>query len=154
MASLLKKISLNDENQRKWAILDLGASSHFLLTEAPARNKRIATSPLRIKLPNGKHVASSHTCELDIPNLPAAGKLAHVVPGLQNFSLVSVVKWCNAGCRVITTDVACEVFFKGHRVIQCKKCTRTGVWTMPLADDNDQHRQVQIMVHVAITISP
>ena len=124
---------MTDENHKKWAILDLGASSHFLLTETPAINKKIATSPLRIKLPNGKHVASSHTCELDIPELPTAARFAHIVPGLQSFSLVSVVKLCNAGCKVITTDISCEVFYKGQRVVQCKKCTRTGLWMMPLS---------------------
>jgi len=47
-ASLLPTVTLTDKNRLKWAILDSGASSHFLVPNAPCTNMQVATSPLHI----------------------------------------------------------------------------------------------------------
>ncbi len=56
---------------KQWAILDSGATSHFLTTDAPATNIVPATVPLIARLPNGDKVQSTHTGTLDLPDLPA-----------------------------------------------------------------------------------
>ncbi len=124
-SSLLPKVTLTDKNRLAWAILDSGASSHFLLTDAPVESKVIAKNPIEIRLPDGNEVKSSHDAVLDLPQLPKAARLAHIVPGLANHSLISVVKLCNAGCQVIMTDISCEVRYRGKTVVTCSKCTRT-----------------------------
>ena len=53
---------------------------------------------------------------------------------MTGYSLVSVVKLCNAGCKVHTTDISCHVIFRGKVVVECHKCTKTGLWMMPLED--------------------
>ena len=137
--SILPKVTLDDKNWMKWAILDSEASSHFLVSDAPNQSQVPAISPLKIHCPNGSIIESSHTCELDLPQLPKAARLAHVVPGLAGYSLVSVVKLCNAGCRVKMTDISCEVTYRGKTVVSCHKCTKTGLWMMPLSSlQNDQ----------------
>ena len=120
-----------------WAILDSGASSHFMVTDAPVIEKEKATAPLSIQLPDGASVTSSHTCLLDIPQLPKAARIAHIVPGLHNRSLVSVVKLCNAGCEVRMNDISCVVKCRGKPDIQCRKCTKTGLWMIPLTATAD-----------------
>jgi hypothetical protein len=40
---------------------------------------------------------SSHTAELDIPELNAAASKAHVFPGMVNHSLLSVGQLCDEG---------------------------------------------------------
>ena len=123
----------------KWAILDSGASSHFLVSDAPNQSQVPAISPLKIHCPNGSIIESSHTCELDLPQLPKAARLAHVVPGLEGYPLVLVIKLCNAGCQVKITDVSCQVTYHGKTVVLCHKCTKTGLWMMPLSSlQNDQ----------------
>ena len=123
------------QNISQWAILDSGASSHFLLSSAPVTDKEIATNPLQIKLPNGATIQSSHTANIALPQLPPMARIAHVVPGLSSHSLVSVVKLCNAGCEVKLTDISCEVHFRGRPVISCSKCTSTGLWMLPLTEE-------------------
>ena len=66
-SALLKKVNLTAENEMDWAILDSGASSHFLLSSAPVHDKQVATAPLTIKLPNGATVKSSHTADIALP---------------------------------------------------------------------------------------
>ena len=95
--SLLHTIDFDKiDNIHEWAILDSGASSYFLLTEASVLNKIIAQNPIDIRLSNGSQVQSSHIGELDNPNLPANACVCHIVPGLASDSLVSVVKLSNA----------------------------------------------------------
>ena len=131
---MLPTITLNEKNRLSWAILDSGASSHFLIPNARCINPKVATNPLRIRIPNGQTVTSSHTCLLDLPLLPKDARIAHIVPGMSGFSLISVVKLCNAGCQVKMTDISCQVTFRGKIVVTCSKCTRTGLWLMPLCD--------------------
>ena len=52
------------------AISDSGATDHFLVEGAPAINIKRAKYPIKILLPNGKRIKSTHTCNLDIPWLP------------------------------------------------------------------------------------
>jgi hypothetical protein len=40
---------------------------------------------------------SSHTAELDIPELNATASKAHVLPGMANHSLISVEQLCDEG---------------------------------------------------------
>ena len=64
---LLSTVDINLQNIRKWAILDSGASSHFLVTGAPVTNKKVATNPIVVTLPNGDQVHSTHTGDLNLP---------------------------------------------------------------------------------------
>jgi hypothetical protein len=53
-----------------------------------------------VRLPTGATMESSHTAELDIPELNAAASKAHVFPGMVNHSLLSVGQLCNEGYTV------------------------------------------------------
>ncbi|KAL3786364.1 hypothetical protein ACHAW5_001188 [Stephanodiscus triporus] len=67
---------------KDWAVLDSGATSHFLTTSAPAFDVLPTTKPIIARLPNGKQVTSMHTCTLDIPTLLVAPRQAHITPNL------------------------------------------------------------------------
>ena len=107
--ALLSTINIDIRNIHEWAIMDSGATSHFLVTKAPTRDRQVAISPLKVRLPDGAQVASTHTCQLDIPQLPDKAKLGHIIPGLASHSLLSVVRLCNAGCEVTFTKIECIV---------------------------------------------
>jgi hypothetical protein len=53
-------------------------------------NKVKSQTPLTVRLPNGANMESSHTAELNIPELNAAASIAHVFPVMFNHSLLSV----------------------------------------------------------------
>jgi DNA-binding transcriptional regulator YbjK len=77
------------------AIADAGATSHFLIKRAPVLNKQITMKPLRINLPDGAQLYSTHTATLDIPWIPPNARKAHIVPGLSHTSLISVKSLCD-----------------------------------------------------------
>ena len=118
---------------KNWAILDSSATSHFLTSTAPATNIQPTTTPIVARLPNGECMTSTHTCTLDIPALPAAACQAHIIPNLASYSLISVVTLCNAGCNIMFTKIGCTILHRGRMVLCANKCTRTGLWLIPLA---------------------
>ncbi len=132
---LLKTILTDAANIRNWAILDSGATRHFLTTDAPAINIIPATVPLITQLPNGDKVQSTHTCTLDLPNLPPGAQAAHITPGLASHSLLSVVTMYNAGCTLTFTKINCTITYRGRVIICGHKCTRTGLWIVPITNN-------------------
>ena len=119
---------------RSWVILDSGATSHFLTTNASATNIIPATVPLIARLPNGDKVQSTHTCTLDLPNLLPGARAAHIIPRLASHSLLSALTMCNAGCTVTFTKINCTITYRGRVIICGHKCTRTGLWMVPITN--------------------
>jgi hypothetical protein len=91
------------------AIVDPGCTGHFLLVNAPCLNKVKSQTPLTVRLPNRATMESSHTPELNIPQLNAAASIAHVFPVMDNHSLLSVGKLCNEGYTVTFKDASVTV---------------------------------------------
>jgi hypothetical protein len=123
---LLKTINTDADTIKRWAILDSGATSHFLTTDSPAINILPTTTPIIARLPNGARVHSTHTCTLNIPNIPPNACATHKIPGLASHSLLSVMTLCNAGCTVHFTKIIFTIVYRGCTIICSHKCTRTG----------------------------
>ncbi|KAL7529888.1 hypothetical protein ACHAWF_004298, partial [Thalassiosira exigua] len=58
--------------------------------------------------------------------------MGHVAPGSAGHSLVSAVRLCNAGCKVMFKDIGVEVFYRGKIVLCGRKDIPTGLWMIPL----------------------
>ena len=82
------------------AIIDSGATGHFILPGSPIKNINPETRPLVIHLPDGMTLQYTHTGNLYTPWIPKAATQEHVVPGLSHTSLVSINMVCDAGCKV------------------------------------------------------
>ena len=68
------------------AVADAGVTGHFFLPGTPVTNIKISRHPLKINLPDGDCLTSTHTYTLDIPWLPKEAKEAHIVPDLDTHS--------------------------------------------------------------------
>jgi hypothetical protein len=106
--ALLCTVKVDMDALKNWAILDSGDTSHFLTSMAPGTNITPTNKPIVAQLPSGERMTSMHTCTLDIPALPAAARLAHVIPNLASLSLILVVTFCNAGCTLC--NAGCMLF--------------------------------------------
>jgi hypothetical protein len=73
-----------------------------------------------------------HTCTLDLPELPAGTRAAHIIPGLASHSLLSVVIIGNARSTVTFTKINCTIAYRGCTIICGHKCTQTGLWMVPI----------------------
>jgi hypothetical protein len=83
--------------QHETAIVDSGCTGHFLLVTAPCLNKVKSRNPLTVRLPKGATMESSHTADLDIPELNADASKVHVFPGMAHHYLLSVGQLCDKG---------------------------------------------------------
>ena len=92
----LSTMDINLKNIREWAILDSGVSSHFLVVGVPVTNKQVAVNPISVTLPDGDQVHSTHIGNLDMPQLPKSARVCHIIPDLASYSLILVVKLCEA----------------------------------------------------------
>jgi hypothetical protein len=106
--------------------------SHFLTTNAPATNIILAAVPLFARLPNSDKVQLTHTCTLNLPDLPAGAQAAHVIPGLASHSLLSAFTMYNAGCTVTFTKINSTISYRSSTIICGHKCSRTGLGVVPL----------------------
>jgi hypothetical protein len=135
--------------QQQYAIFDSGATTHFLVYGAHFVNRRPANKPLTIRLPNGKYILSTHTCNLDIPWLPQTITEAHMVPGLLHSSLLSTRKFCNAGCKVSFDIHECRIY-QDRLVILGTRDESTGLWKVPIhphGTENTSHQLHHLDLH-------
>ena len=123
----LSTVDINLKNIKEWEILDSGASSHFLVVGAPVTNKQVAVAPISVTPPDGDQVHSTHIGDLDMPQLPKSGRECHIIRDLVSYSLISVMKLCEAGCEVSFTKwgIGVEVRYRGQTITKVSKCTRT-----------------------------
>ena len=91
----------------------------------------------------------THKRELDLPLLPKAARSGHIIPGMLSHSLVSVVTLCNAGYRVVSEEWGIDVTVtrRGTIVMEGKKCTKTGLWMVPIKDEANLSKRATF-VHV------
>ena len=71
------------------AIADTGATAIFIMDNADVNNKRLATKPLKINLPDGTTIWPMHVCNIKIPGLPQI-LTGHIVPSLKIASLIGI----------------------------------------------------------------
>jgi hypothetical protein len=124
--------------QHETAIVDSGCTGHFLLVTAPCLNKVKSQTPLTVRLPNDATMESSHTAELDIPELNAASSKAHVSPGMANHSLLSVGQLCDEG-YIVTFKQASVTICNSDKsqILSGPRYFNTGLWRINLKQTNN-----------------
>ena len=127
--SLLDKASKLDLSSK--LILDTGATAIFIMEGIPVNNKRIATKPLSINLPDGAKVQSTHCCDIAIPGLPTV-LTGHIVPSLTIASLIGIRVLCDAGCTVNFSKNHCDIMYNNKCIMMGFKDKATDLWTLPI----------------------
>jgi hypothetical protein len=91
-----------------------------------------------VRLPNGATMESSHTAEIDIPELNAAASKAHVSPGMANHSLLSVGKLCDEGYIVTFKQNEVTICDSGSsQILSGPRDSNTGLWRINLKHTNN-----------------
>jgi hypothetical protein len=114
--------------QHESAIVDSGCTGHFLLVNAPCLNKVKSRTPLTVRLPNAATMESSHTDELEIPELNAAASKAHVFLGIDNHSLLSVT-FKQASMTICDSEKS--------QIMSVPRDLDTGLWRINLKQTNN-----------------
>jgi hypothetical protein len=76
---------------------------------------------------------SSHTADLDIPELNSAASKAHVFPGMANHSLLSVGQLCDEGYIVTFKQDTVTICDSGNsQILSGPRDLNTGLWRINL----------------------
>jgi hypothetical protein len=92
-------------------------------------NKVESRTPLTVRLPNGATMESSHTADLDIPELNATASNVHVFPGMAHHSLLSVRQLCDEGYIVtFKQDTVTICNSESSKLLSGPRDETTGLW--------------------------
>jgi hypothetical protein len=90
-----------------------------------------------VRLPNGATMESSHTADLDIPELNAAASKAHVFPGIAHHSLLSVGQLCDEGYIVtFKQDTVTICNSESSKLLSGPRDGTTSLWRINLKQTN------------------
>ena len=76
-------------NEKFMAIADSGTTGHFLQIQSECVDKRITDDGMKVNLPDGRIIESTHTALLNIKQLPMKARRAHLFPYIKH-SLLSI----------------------------------------------------------------
>jgi hypothetical protein len=135
MFEVCRSPSLLKQNETE--IVDSGCTGHFMLVNAPCLNKVKSQIHFTVRIHNRATIDSSHTTELDIPELNADASKAHVFLGIANHSLLSVGQLCDEG-YIVTFKNASVTVCNSHKsqILSGPRALDTGLWRINLRHDN------------------
>jgi hypothetical protein len=108
------------------AIADTGSTAIFITDNADVDNKRIATKPLKINLPDGTTIWSTHVCNIKIPGLPQI-LTGNINLSLKIASLIGIRPLCKAGCKVVFDNEKGKVWYNGTVILAGAKDQATNI---------------------------
>jgi hypothetical protein len=124
------------------AITDTGASGNYAPESALPYMVNIlphsadrTSKPIRVELPNGQIIKSTHTAEFNLLTLPRAARKAHIFRDLQCDTLISVGVLCDAGLVATLTADDVTFYYGPHVVLQGKRNKVTQLWDLNIFPD-------------------
>ena len=114
------------------AILDSGATNHYLQSSAPVKITKPSTH-IHVNLPDGNIIQSSHECSLDHPVLSQQANKAFIFPKLQLSNLISVDQLCDDNCTVTFSKTNAIVSKNNETILTGQRNPTNGMWTLPLS---------------------
>ena len=146
---LLNNIITNNETQQPppqnnckkiatHAIVDTGATAHYLNPQAPCYNKSELKNPTIVGLPNGNHLIGTKEAQLHL-DLPLAARKATIFPHMTNMSLLSVGALCDANMTATFDKNSVKIYDSNNKcILKGQRDTNNGLWTLPLQNPTPQ----------------
>ena len=136
---MTKKVTLRTQGQStRRDIADAGTTRHFMMLGTPVINIKPITNLIQITLPNGQKIASTHTCNLNIPWLPAHMAEAYMMAGMAHSLLISIKIFATVDTRSYMTK-------RRRKYITRRRNKSTGLRLLPIAKKDAGRQEENIM---------
>ena len=89
-------------------------------------------------MPNGQHIQSIGTTNIDRPTLPSTATKAHILPELNPHFLVSTGVLCDHDCMATFNKHAVTIHRHNQPILTGQRLPN-GLWSLPLHPDQTQH---------------
>jgi hypothetical protein len=119
------------------ALIDTACTHHIATEDFHVIDKVITNNPIALTIPNGAQIESTHEAHLDIPGLPQAATLTHIVPDIR-YSLVSLSQICDHGGTATVTADKINMEYDGKTVMTASRSNDTSLWHLdnyPISDN-------------------
>ena len=122
---------------------DSGSTGHYIKLDhmAALTNVRENKYGITVFLPDGQSIKSTHTGELDWPDIPRAARIAHIFPELKG-SLISIGLLCEHKLNAKFTKNTLEISNAERKIImQGTRCPVSKMLLIPLTHECDQNTE-------------
>ena len=113
------------------AIIDTGATAHYVMSTAPTQNTTSTNAATTVHLPNGDTLSSHLQGILQYPNLSPEATTAHILPNLQH-NLLSVGQLCDAGLTALFSKNKVVIQRDNQTIIEGQRNHQNGLWMTEL----------------------
>jgi hypothetical protein len=102
---------------------DTGSTGHYLPENMIAVQDNLIVNiqptktPIYVIMPDNTTIASSHTCNLDLPSLPPNATKGHIFPAMGPTALLSIGELCDAGCTAQFDANECQITFMNNTIL-------------------------------------
>jgi hypothetical protein len=135
-------LQINNNRNTNLGAVDIGTTGHFLLIKTKCNNIQPTTTPLKVQMPNGESILSTHTADLPIPALPSAATKAHLFPHLAANALLSIGVLCDNGCEALFTATTVTITLQG-KVVMVGHRQSPGLWYVDLENPTANKQTTQ-----------
>ena len=121
-------------------IADSGCSDHYAATNADVKNIRPAQKKIKVMLPNGENIESSHTAQLNISNIPAPAQVCHLFPAMKDKMLISLGKLCDNDMEIKLTKTNIYIYDQEHKeqpIIIGNRNATNGMWYLDTSNKKE-----------------
>ncbi len=116
---------------KSFGIADSGTTDDFLLHNSPYTDLKVTNNPIKVIMPSGDSIASTHTCQVTIPGVEPGTRQGHILPELAH-SLVSIGKFCDDGCTAVFSRDHCKIYRNNTCILTGPREEATRLWLLPL----------------------
>ena len=114
-------------------IPDTAANGHyFMMTAGLPAHAIPCANAIKVHMPNGSFIKTTHTSLLALPGLPANACLCHIFTELSSGSLLSIGKLCDYGCTAHFDGTAVIIELNGVILLRGTCDTTNGLWQINL----------------------
>ena len=135
---------------------DSGATNHYISSTSISALRHIKqNNGVKVSLPDNTILQSTHTGNLPLKHLSTAATTAHILPGLQNNSLLSLGQLGDDGCMILLSRQYMHVFKIFELILKGFRNNIDGLWDVPLQlHPNDKPNYCQTTPNKLNVITP
>ena len=119
-----------------YAIADSGTTGHFLQMESTCSNRKRNRDGVRVQLPDGSTIQSTHTALINFPQLPMEARRAHLFPNIKH-ALLSISMLCDQGYTAIFDQERVYIVKEGEVIIHGFRHPVTKLYIVNMKEDKN-----------------
>ena len=118
--------------------------------DTPHINQQVAINLIIVDMPSGGKSMSTHTCDLNFPQLPMGAQQGHIFPSFPAGALISIGLLYDHGCTAHLNDRTITIVRHGTTILKGYRALSFPLWRINLSPPTfHQPHQLKNYAHIA-----